>query len=145
MKPIAPSEAAGMALKFFKLKEQLADMREKLKKERLKVVYLEDALDRERTIDGDERMKMALEEIIALKRANAAIDKILEGRIKDDKWRGFLSKYAPPQLIISKRLHREIVFHLHPDRWESNEAKQRAEKCLQEFNALKSKLYEEDS
>jgi hypothetical protein len=71
-----PTQAADMALQFFKLKEQLANMREKLKKERLKVVYLEDALERERTIDGDERM--ALEELDRLHRAIDLHDKLMK-------------------------------------------------------------------
>jgi hypothetical protein len=50
----------------------------------------------------------------------------------------------PAQVMMSKRLHREILFHLHPDRWEGNEAKQRAEKCLAEFNGLKAWLYERE-
>jgi hypothetical protein len=143
MKPMSPTEAAGEALEFFKLKERLANAREKLRKEREKNQRLEEILDRECSINGDTRMRMAQEEIAALKRANTFLNKLLEGRLKDKDIQRY-SFLTPVQLITSKRLYREIVFHIHPDRIQDAEAKARAEKCLTEFNALKTMLYEED-
>jgi hypothetical protein len=40
------------------------------------------------------------------------------------------------RLVMSKRLHREIRAHLHPDRVQDPAAKKRADKCLGEFNGL---------
>ena len=47
------------------------------------------------------------------------------------------------RLIMPKRLHREIRFHLHSDRIQGHEAKLRADKALAEFNALKVQFSEE--
>jgi hypothetical protein len=146
MKPMSSTEAAGAALEFFKLKERIAKLKEQLKKERENNAYLQKMIERERTINGDERMMKALEEISTLKRALEMHDKLLKRRIKNNQLqsKSYIDKYGIPQLILSKRLHREIAFHLHPDRWDG-EAKARAEKCMAEFNSLKAKLYEEGS
>jgi hypothetical protein len=47
------------------------------------------------------------------------------------------------QLVTSERLFREINFLIHPDRQDSAKAKERAHKCLAEFNGLSRKLYKE--
>jgi hypothetical protein len=83
-------------------------------------------------------LKMARREIVRLREVMSLIDADLRrARIKA-KWDA-----ACARLVMPKRLHREINFHLHPDRWEGDEAKQRAEKCFTEFNALHADLREE--
>jgi hypothetical protein len=80
-------------------------------------------------------LKMARRELARLSEVNDQIAKDLL-KARRDK--------AVAKVMMPRRLHREIVFHLHPDRWEGDEAKLRAERCLTEFNGLQTWLYESD-
>ena len=83
-------------------------------------------------------LKMARREIVRLREVNNLIAEDLRKARHSARYDKAMAK-----VVMPKRLHREINFHLHPDRWEGDEAKQRAEKCFTEFNALHADLREE--
>jgi hypothetical protein len=47
------------------------------------------------------------------------------------------------RLVMPKRLYREIIFHVHPDRIQDAKLRKRANKCLAEFSALKVEFIDE--
>jgi hypothetical protein len=127
------------AREFRKLKEKWMDklemMRQDLKGERNKVKRLEAELAAER---ARQRAEWEIAETKELREEVTALKIMLEVE-KESQTRMMLLRNGYES--VSKDLYREIVFHLHPDRWEGREAKARAEKCLAEFNALKTKLH----
>jgi hypothetical protein len=87
------------------------------------------------TIEG---VKVELDKVLTQLKSARTQTKNLRGRIR------WLEATADKRvrLVIPARLFREINFHLHPDRQDGAKAKERAGKCLAEFNGLKRLLDE---